>query len=149
MTIAPTHAELVAAIEGMGRRYLAEGRAPSLYEINNGQCEDFASEVADALGGERDGFEAFWADNLTVDGEGGEWDVALVERLWPLCVPTHDLSWDDVLTDIPAHYWLVLDGRHYDAECPEGVDNLFDLPLVRRRVERIAEAREPAPALRV
>jgi len=34
-----------------------------------------------------------------------------------------------------AHRWLVLAGRHYDAECPEGVDHWHQLPLFRRLAE--------------
>lgn len=38
---------------------------------------------------------------------------------------------DPELYDI-AHIVLVLDGRYYDAQVPEGVDSLRDLPIVRR-----------------
>ena len=31
-----------------------------------------------------------------------------------------------------VHTWLVCDGRHYDAECPEGVDDYRDLPFFER-----------------
>ena len=31
-----------------------------------------------------------------------------------------------------GHRWLILDGRHYDADCPDGVDRWQDLPVFRR-----------------
>jgi hypothetical protein len=34
-----------------------------------------------------------------------------------------------------AHVWLVSDGRHYDAECVEGVDDYHDLPFFQRHPE--------------
>lgn len=145
MTRIPTTQELALAIREVTRRWIAEGRAASTYDIDDGQCEDLAQEVAEILGGEREGFEGTWAANLSVGGEGDEWDVALLRDLFPGSVPTHGLSWEDVLAEVPAHYWLVLHGRHHDAECPEGTDNLFELPLLRRRMEALAEARAGTP----
>jgi hypothetical protein len=29
----------------------------------------------------------------------------------------------------PAHMWIYYDGKHYDAEEPEGVENPWDLPI--------------------
>jgi hypothetical protein len=148
MDATPTPAQLTQAIEAMVRTYLSDGRAASAYELNDGHCEDFATEVADALGGESERLEGTWADNLTVDGAGYAWDVGLIEGTWPACRPTHGLDWDDAAAGIPAHSWLVLDGRHYDAECPEGVDNLFELPLIRRIMERLADTRQrPHPGM--
>lgn len=33
---------------------------------------------------------------------------------------------------IGYHIWITDDKKHYDAECPEGVSNMFDLPFFRR-----------------
>jgi hypothetical protein len=129
----PSQDTVRATILALAERYLSSGEAPSLYEINNGQCEDLAIE---ALGGDRDGVEFWDAYNLTMEGNGFAWDVDLIERLWPACVPTHGLDWDDVRMDVPAHCWLVVDDRHYDAECPDGTENMFELPILRRMMER-------------
>lgn len=32
----------------------------------------------------------------------------------------------------PEHVWLVHEGRHYDSETPEGVDDWRDLPFFQR-----------------
>ncbi len=134
------------SIRHLGAEYIAQGRAASLYDVNDGSCEEFANDLVEAFGGEREGLESWWADNLSVDGRGEEWDVALVERLFPATCPTHGLDWDDVRFAIPAHCWVEMGGRHYDAECPEGADNLFEVPLFRRLMERVAAERAaPAP----
>lgn len=129
----------------LGEEYVARGDAASLYDINSGCCEDWALELIGEYGGERDGLELCWADNLSVDGRGDEWDVAMVERLFPATHPTHGLGWADVLTAMPAHCWVDADGRFYDAECPEGTDNIFEIPLLARMLARIAEERAAAP----
>jgi hypothetical protein len=36
-----------------------------------------------------------------------------------------------------GHVWLRCDGRHYDAECVEGVDDHRDLPFFRRHPEAV------------
>ena len=36
---------------------------------------------------------------------------------------------------LPCHHWLYLQGKHYDAECPEGVDNFFQLPCFVREMQ--------------
>lgn len=102
--------------------------------------------MIESLGGERDEFEAWWGDNLSVGGAGCAWDVPLIARLFPASAPTHGLSWDEAAMSVPAHCWIALDGRHHDAECPEGVGNLFELPIVRREMERLAAERDAAPA---
>jgi hypothetical protein len=36
-----------------------------------------------------------------------------------------------------AHVWLSVDGRHYDAECIEGVDDYTELPFFQRHPEAV------------
>jgi hypothetical protein len=141
----PTPAQLTEAIKALAAKWIAEGEAPSAYEINNGLCEDFAQAVIGQFGGETDGLSMYWGDELSADGEGYEWDVELLSEHYPASKPTHGLDWADIRGDIPNHAWIILDGRHYDAECPEGVDNLFELPLVRRGMEYFAARKAPAP----
>lgn len=33
---------------------------------------------------------------------------------------------------LPSHYWVYVNGKHYDAEATLGVTNVFDLPLFKR-----------------
>lgn len=34
--------------------------------------------------------------------------------------------------DDVGHYWIEFEGRHYDAEAPDGVERMEDLPIFRR-----------------
>jgi len=34
--------------------------------------------------------------------------------------------------ELLGHIWLTINGRHYDAEMPEGEDSWWDLPIYRR-----------------
>jgi len=133
-----SHEALRDAILTLRDRWIKEGEAPSAYEINNGLCEDFAQAVIAELGGESETLSMYWGDEFTLDGY--EWDAGLLARHWPGSVPTHGLDWGDLRGFVPVHAWIIFEGRHYDAECPEGVDNLFELPLVRRGMEFLAAA---------
>lgn len=44
-----------------------------------------------------------------------------------------------------AHTWVECDGRHYDAECVEGVDDYRDLPFFQRHPEAAVHV-EPGSA---
>lgn len=135
-------ADLTATIKEVVREYIDSGAAVSTFEINNGLCDEFASRVCARLGGETDDFYGIGAESFTIDGQGDEWDAELLKKHWPECIPTHGLTWSDLRRfrsrAVPCHVWIVHNGRHYDAECPEGVDNFFELPLIRRGMERMA-----------
>jgi hypothetical protein len=72
------------------------------WHINCGQCEDFALDVIEAMGGETDQLVMLWHDNM------------------PDC--TEDEAY------IFAHCFIRCAGRFYDSECPEGVDSWRELP---------------------
>lgn len=135
-------------VADLGARYLAEGRAASLQQINAGSCEDFAMDLIELL-------EEFpscdSAEDVCIAGflavdpstgfsmEGGPFDRELIERLWPDMVPPEGLSWDDldrlsgdVHFNGGTHIWTALNGRHYDAESPNGVASPFELPFFKR-----------------
>ncbi|MEF8757048.1 MAG: hypothetical protein V5A33_02315, partial [Halobacteriales archaeon] len=44
-----------------------------------------------------------------------------------------------------AHVWLAHDGRHYDAECVDGVEDYRELPFFQRHPEAVRHV-EPATA---
>jgi hypothetical protein len=55
--------------------------------------------------------------------------------------PPEGLSWDDLdhlscfgSFSPGTHIWLFLDGRHYDAEAPEGVGSFYELPFFQRYI---------------
>lgn len=128
--------------------YVADGRAKDAYEINCGSCQDFAAELIRALDDRSMGLRAYeiWVDDLLqgdpLDDERGDFDRERVERDHPATRPPEDLGWDGM--DVVAkeydfaggtHVWVVIEDRHYDAEAPEGVDNAFDLPFFKRKLD--------------
>lgn len=89
-------------------QFLASGDWPSPYDINCGQCEDFAMGVIDAITGERenDTLYMIWVEDQQYP-QYEHYAHAVI------CMPIEG-------------------GRMYfDSECPEGVDNLDDIPVVK------------------
>jgi hypothetical protein len=124
-----------AAIKELRSEYIASGEAPSYFEINNGLCEDFAEEVLSRLRaahGRREDLFTVGGENFYLCDDSERWDADLLKRHWGIAPPEH-FTWamlDEV--GFGHHVWLTSGGRHFDAECPEGVDSFFELPLFRR-----------------
>ncbi len=142
MTTPLTPETLSQAVHDLGTQWVAEGQAPSLADINRGLCIAFAKAVAQHL--EDQGwdtsqlFDVELANFLALDqdSDGGMLDQALLAKHWPAVQPTQGLTWEhleqlafDANWSVGTHIWLLLDGKHYDAQCPEGVSNFLELPF--------------------
>ena len=90
---------------------------PTAWDIDNGACEDFATSVLRQLPG---GLHE-------TDGVNIEW----LE--------------DDSRYATLSHCVLRFEGRYYDAEVPDGVDRLDEIPVITQRPRPGAERRR-APA---
>lgn len=66
--------QIAASIRQLRSQYIAESRATSYWEINNGLCDDSARDVAHALGGETDALYSVENGNFTVDGDSLDGD---------------------------------------------------------------------------
>jgi hypothetical protein len=52
-------------------------------------------------------------------------------------VPPSPYTIEDLTSMIMGyHCWMYHENKHYDAECPDGVENFFDLPFFRRQFEK-------------
>lgn len=92
---------------------------PTPYDINNGGCEEFCSDVCNLLGGESDVLYGAGAENMRDFEDYFE-------------------DWSEV-----SHTFIVYKGRYYDAECLSGVDHWFDLPLCKKAFDaRTKRSRE-------
>lgn len=124
-----------AAIKELRSEYILAGKSPSYFEINNGLCDDFAEEVLSRLHaahGRREDLFTVWNENFFRIDDSYTWDADLLTRHWGIVPPEH-FTWtmlDEV--NFGGHAWLTSGGRHFDAECPDGVDSFFELPLFRR-----------------
>ncbi|MGY3582267.1 hypothetical protein ACVIGB_000808 [Bradyrhizobium sp. USDA 4341] len=147
-------ARLSLAIRSTLQQWLSVGSALDGQQINSGAarggcCSDFASEVLKELGGvlvaDRLGIETLDIGNFQVsdddDVDGRPLDRELLRRHWPKVIPPGELDWGDLdrLSEDAGfsggtHVWLALNGRHYDAEAPEGVENFLELPFFQRVV---------------
>lgn len=130
--------ELTKSILQLRDEWVKSG-TPSYWAINNGNCESFAEDVIDHLlkvcGKEAESCEII-SDGYLLDVDE-KWDETEAEReLGRQVTLPEGITWDD-LNNIPfgSHYWLFYNGRHYDAECPKGVDSFFDLPLYKRYID--------------
>jgi hypothetical protein len=47
-------------------------------------------------------------------------------------------SYDEV--GLPVHYWVCIEGKHYDAEAPEGVGEWRELPIFRNHFLKRAKS---------
>jgi len=83
-------------------------------DINHGNCTEFANDLSDEL--KKIGIEH---KVLYVGDFDDESDVLKYTKKMP-----PNLSW----FYNTYHSWIYVDGKHYDAEAPEGVDDMFDLP---------------------
>jgi hypothetical protein len=86
--------EIVVAICAVYKRLYDQNP----YEINCGNCEEFAADLIAVCGKGN----MFWHDEME--------DCTTEEEKW----------W--------AHCFVEVDGRFYDAECPNGVDNWRQIP---------------------
>ena len=72
------------------------------YDINCGNCENFAHDVIRLLGGWTDDLKAVWQDDMK-DCTSREVDE--------------------------SHCFIMFNGRFYDSQCSEGVDQWRELPV--------------------
>jgi hypothetical protein len=93
-----------------GRSGLVLDERPVAWDINCGECETWAEMAASLTGG-----KALWLDTI-LDVDPDETDLLV------------------------NHCVLVLDGRYYDSQHPDGVDDVRDLDYMRgvKRVDWIA-----------
>jgi hypothetical protein len=118
----------------------------SLWDINNGLCEDFAQAVIEKMGGYNDNLyeisgDMFFASREPefakenwgniIETEYGVWSVDLLKH-WGY-PPNVDLN---LVNDELNHTWIYFNGKHYDAEAPNGVDKWYDLPLNKKFFNR-------------
>ena len=79
----------------------------SPYDINNGECEDFAMEILDKMGGYSEDITKVCTQNFV---DFGSLDL--------------------------GHVWILYKGKHYDAECSNGVKDWKNLPIFKNNISR-------------
>lgn len=127
---------ITETIEKLSKKYILDGEAETIEEINRGLCEGFASDI-EALHPE----VTILAVEEVMVGDDGDpsgndrFDWRLLKEHWST-TPPKGLSHEDIDTMvIGGHFWISHEGKHYDAECPDGVKSFFDLPYFQRQIE--------------
>lgn len=157
--------DITRAVEQTAADYLSRPSYASLADINAGGCNGFANDVYARLGGyltcsalglREFGIEAFLVPPDEEDMvDGNPFDIALIEKHWPNVTPPDGFDWtmlDQLSADAGfnegTHVFLEFQGRFYDAEAPEGVDNFLELPFfVRVRESWLVERHLPSLAV--
>ena len=117
------------------------------YQINDGLCIEFAADVIDKMSGYKDNlFELsddmifahtdpdFAKENWTgglIETEYGVWSKIMLDMYGYPPIPLEEV------THSGSHIWVYYNGKHYDAEAPEGVNNWTDLPIFKKLFESI------------
>ncbi len=158
MTHAPTAENLSEAVINQVDRWIKEGIVKTPYEIGNGHCYEFAEEimayfnepygqgysVADSYGHLVDvTTDDWWARNPDKPEEADMFvmDIALLRHEG---APLPEWAKDDdndfaCFLGSCTHNWLVLDGRHYDADCIQGAAHFLDMPFFAQQIARYGE----------
>jgi hypothetical protein len=154
-----TRETLAQAIRDQTAEWLADGTVATVREIGQGRCYDFAEAVMIRLGvgdEHEEGWmpedshgklvdcvtEEWWSRVLKDDGtDAGEAETfhADLKRLIAEGAPLppsikaddEDFAW---FLGSATHNWLVLDGRHHDASCPDGADHWLLMPFFSNQI---------------
>lgn len=117
------------------------------FDINNGHCDIFAEDVIEKMGGYSDNLYTL-SDDMIFNMR----DIEMAEENWTgKLIKTKYAIWSENMLNmygyppIPledineegSHVWIYYNGKHYDAECPEGVKNWCSLPIFRKLFESI------------
>ena len=86
----------------------------SIKQINNGECDDFAVDVAEYFFGEDTAQTLFFRE---LNG-------------FQLVTYGDYCKFED---ELDPHTWIVYRGKHYDVEAPNGVESHYDLPIYKRQ----------------
>jgi hypothetical protein len=127
-----------------------EEKGIPLKDIGNGECENFQYDVLNAWAGDgwvhRDGSDFNAIGTLGLCDEEDRFNLDLINEHWGGFPENLD---DKVIQILGAswatHEWIHFEGRHYDAEAPEGVVHFTDLPFFQRWIEHIKGDLEENP----
>jgi hypothetical protein len=111
--------------------------------INSGLCEEFAHDVVKHL---KSSPQAVPHIVYTEDFEapGGGWNWGGAGPGGSVVDAPKSLSKNQLEGVSGGHCWVFLEGKHYDSEVPQGVENFFDLPFFQRAYKRLCVKYTPS-----
>lgn len=140
----PSPNEISQAIDWLRDSYIRDGLAKDAYAINNGMCEDFATDLMATLAHPH-GMDMLCNENF-MNPDHKSWDWPLLAQHWNIHPPKGLTAEQADAVPFGGHVFVVFEKRFYDAECPDGVDSFFELPLFARPLQQALDARaQPTP----
>lgn len=120
--------------------YMDKGNLKYYSEINAGLCCEFAEDVVYTLRElTKCKPQVFSSDYLMIeenDDLSDRWDIDILKSRSDVQLPDGFTFNDLNNMNIGYHVWITYKSLHFDAECPQGVRNIFDLPFYQRCFER-------------
>ena len=145
-----THKRIKKAIKKLRKKYLQKEMPPesTYYDINNGNCEEFAYYVLKHLNGGKETKQLYFLCNdsfMIYKDDDHIWDIDLIKKYWPNVAPLKGSTLEDLnRIRFGTHVWLFDGTRHYDAECPKGTKNFLKLPIFKRKIKRfVSKSNKP------
>lgn len=162
---------LTEAIRTLAAEWISSGQVSCVRSIGNGQCYEFARGVMERLRQGEHGAgwmpedshgrlidcvtEDWWSRIVDDDGidigeaEPFTMDIARL-RAEGAPLPEGIADEDDDFARIlgsMTHDWIVLDGKHYDATCPDGASHFLLMPFFADQISAIMAQRamDPTP----
>ena len=134
--------DVEAVIIEFRERYITKGHAKTVFDINNGLCEDFANDVSKHLKTSRAiDCEVLGYENLTGTVSSGEADYIFYEEtLSAFEIPLPNQLTVKLLNNSTlgegcgGHIFIRIHDMFFDAECPNGVKSPFSLPFAILRL---------------
>lgn len=111
-------------VRELTREFVEEYNVPADI-ICHGHCVDFADNLYKIL--KNMGYDAdIISDTMFYDEFGDEEP----EMMWDANeYGNKPDNFDDI--GLPGHNWVYVNGKHYDAEAPDGVTDMFELPIIK------------------
>ena len=115
----------------------------SISDINNGMCVEFSEEIIEKLGEENENLYILHSDEFydefregnfdnPILTDRGDWNKDALEKYGYLPIDLSSLN-----NGLVHHQWIYYNGKHYDAERPNGVNKWFELPIFQRMIKRV------------
>ena len=117
--------QITNAVKLLTKKYKVE-YGVSCDLINQGDCANFAEELYDYLK-EMGITGEILSDGLFYDPFDNEPDDMLLNTNDYGNKPT---NFDEI--GLPSHYLFYYDGKHYDSDAPNGVTDMFELPIIKK-----------------
>lgn len=136
--------QITEAILLLRERYLINKPKDWTYwNISNSYSEDFASAVMRYLQHSNCDMEDIdmvcndFFQTYKKNQEKPIWNVKYLKEFWKHIVPFKGMTWENLNgLSFRRHTWITDGTYHYDAECPAGVKNIFELPAFYRMITR-------------